>query len=154
MDNTYDTAAGDFVARISSRSRRCLALAQLWSLLFPCPPQSTSAAPALDRWMANRSGPSRNNLGPDRRTVPDRPADALELAAARATIAQFEARLEDRAALVRAAEDRAQAAELDRDRWCALAETLEARPSDPPRAPPSDPAHGPTPRRWWPWRRG
>lgn len=29
----------------------------------------------------------------------------------------MEARLEDRATLVRTAEDRAQAAELDRDRW-------------------------------------
>lgn len=108
---------------------------------------------ALERWTANRPGPSRNNSGPGRESVPDQPADALELAAARATIAQFEARLEERAALVRVAENRAQAAELDRDRWRALAETLAARPSDPPRAPPSNPAHGPAPRRWWPWRR-
>lgn len=68
---------------------------------------------------------------------------ALELAAARATIAQLEARLEDRATLVRAAEDRAQAAELDRDRWRNMAERLV----DPP-APPTPPVRR---RRWWPF---
>lgn len=83
---------------------------------------------------------------------PAQPEDALELAAARATIVQLEARLEDQtaaaAALVRAAEDRARGAELDRDHWRGMAETLAARPTVSPAA--ADP---PSPRRrWWPWR--
>lgn len=73
--------------------------------------------------------------------VPAQDETTLELAAARATIAQLEARLEDRAALVRAAEDRAQAAELERDRWRNMAERL-VEPSGPP-DPPS------RRRRWW-----
>lgn len=56
---------------------------------------------------------------------------ALELAAARATIPQLEARLA--------------ATEQDRDRWRAMAETLAARAPDPP-DPPTPPR-----RRWWPW---
>lgn len=74
---------------------------------------------------------------------------ANDLAAARLTIAQLEVRLEERAALVSAAEARAQMAEADRDRWRALAEKLTDRPAAPPVDLPA-----PLPRRWWPWRRG
>lgn len=79
--------------------------------------------------------------------VPAQDETALELAVARATIAQLEARLEDRAALVRAAEDRAQAAEIDRDNWRSMAERLADRPANPP-AQPDTPARR---RRWWPF---
>ena len=85
----------------------------------------------------------------------DDPAD--DRAAARLTIAQLEARLDERAALVRAAEARAEAAEADRDRWRALAEKLTDRPTAPAAPEPasaSSPASVPSPRRWWPWRRG
>lgn len=74
---------------------------------------------------------------------------ANDLAAAQLTIAQLEVRLEERAALVSAAEARTQMAEADRDRWRALAEKLTDRPTSTP-----DPAPAPSPRRWWPWRRG
>ena len=74
---------------------------------------------------------------------------ANDLAAARLAIAQLEVRLEERAALVSAAEARAQMAEADRDHWRALAEKLADRPT----APPAD-LPAPSPRRWWPWRRG
>ena len=78
---------------------------------------------------------------------------ANDLAAAQLTIAQLEVRLEERTALVSAAEARAQMAEADRDRWRALAEKLTDRPTAPSADPaPSLPA--PPPRRWWPWRRG
>lgn len=70
---------------------------------------------------------------------------AHDLAAARLTIAQLEARLDERAALVRAAEARAQAAEA---LAAQLTELLAARPAQEPDAAPSVP-----PRRWWPWRR-
>ena len=74
-----------------------------------------------------------------------------ELDTARLTIAQMEARLEERTALVSAAEARAQMAEADRDRWRALAEKLTNQPT----APSADPASSrPSSRRWWPWRRG
>lgn len=71
-----------------------------------------------------------------------------DLAAARLTIVQLQVRLDERAALVRAAEARAEAAAAERDRWRAqaekLTELLAAREAP---APPS------LPRRWWPWRR-
>ena len=77
---------------------------------------------------------------------------ANDLASARLTIAQLEVRLEERAALVGAAEARAQMAEADRDRWRALAEKLADRPT----APSADSASSLTspPRRWRFWRRG
>lgn len=119
---------------------------------------------ALDRWNTARADHDRtmtvDRSGPDRSTWADHPKTALALAAARATIAQLEARLEDRAALVRAAEDRAQtaedrtrAAEAERDRWRALAERLTEREA--PQASSSPPSQAaPRPRRWWPWSRG
>ena len=79
----------------------------------------------------------------------DRDNLAEDLAAARLTIAQLEARLEERTALVSAAEARAQTAEADRDRWRALAEKLTDRPALPPVDLPA-----PAPRRWRFWRRG
>ena len=107
---------------------------------------------ALDRWTMDRPGSDRDS--PTDRTKTDRDSPmgrtgadwstlADDLDKARLTIAHMEARLEERAALVRAAE-------ADRDRWRALAEKLTDRPA----APPADlPAQAP-PRRWWPWRRG
>jgi len=70
---------------------------------------------------------------------------AHDLAAARLTIAQLEARLEERAALVRAAEARAQAAEALAQK---LGDLLAARAAPEPVAAPL-----PSPRRWRPWRR-
>ena len=105
---------------------------------------------ALD-WTMDRPGPDRysstDRTKADRDSPMDRPrADwstlADDLDKARLTIAQMEARLEERAALVRAAE-------ADRDRWRALAEKLTDRPAAPPADLPVSP-----PRRWWPWRRG
>lgn len=87
-----------------------------------------------DRTKADRDSPM-DRTGADRSTLAD------DLDKARLTIAQMEARLEERAALVRAAE-------ADRDRWRALAEKLTNRPAAPPADPPA-----PSPRRWWPWRR-
>lgn len=127
------------------------------------------APEALDRWRAARldhdQAPDRiMSMGPDR--IPDRagpdPLSALarDLSEARAQaadacreIAQLQARLDERAALVRAtearaeaAEDRTRAVELDRDRWRAMAERLAERP-----APPADPPSPPR-RAWrWPW---
>ena len=69
--------------------------------------------------------------------------------AARLTIAGLEARLEERAALVRAAEERTQAAEADRDHWRTLADKLTERLAERPVALPPEPP----PRRWWPWRK-
>ena len=106
---------------------------------------------ALDRWTMDRPDPDRDSptdrvkadqdssLG---RTGADWSTLADDLNKARLTIAQMEARLEERAALVRAAE-------ADRDRWRALAEKLTDRPTAPPADPPA-----PAPRRWWPWRHG
>ena len=80
---------------------------------------------------------------------------ARDLAAARLTIAQLEACLAERAALVGAAESRAQSAEEERDRWRIqaekLAELLAVREAlTPALASPSAPRH----RAWrWPWRR-
>lgn len=96
---------------------------------------------AIEEWANAHCAPSEQR--PPEAQVLAQDETALELAAARATIAQLEARLEDRAALVRAAEDRAQAAELDRDRWRNMAERLV----DPP-APPIPPSRR---RRWWPF---
>lgn len=105
---------------------------------------------ALDRWTTDRPGSDRDS--PMDRTEPDRDsligrigADwstlADDLNTARLTIAQMEARLEERAALVRAAE-------ADRDRWRALAEKLTDRPA----APFADPPALPPRRAWrWPW---
>ena len=106
---------------------------------------------ALDRWTMDRPGPDRDSptdrVKADRdsplgRTGADWSTLADDLDKARLTIAQMEARLEERAALVRAAE-------ADRDRWRALAEKLTDRPAAPPADPPA-----PAPRRWWSWRRG
>lgn len=109
---------------------------------------------ALDRWTMDRLGPDRDSPTDRTKADWDTPLGrtganwstlADDLDKARLTIAQMEARLEERAALVRAAE-------ADRDRWRALAEKLTDRPA----APPADPAPSLTspPRRWWPWRRG
>ena len=106
---------------------------------------------ALDHWTMDRLGPDRDSPtdrakadrdSPLGRTGADWSTLADDLDKARLTIAQMEARLEERAALVRAAE-------ADRDRWRALAEKLTDRPVAPPADPPA-----PSPRRWWPWRRG
>ena len=106
---------------------------------------------ALDRWTMDRPVSDRDistdRIEADRdnrvgRTGADWSTLVDELDAARLNIAQMEARLEERAALVRAAE-------ADRDRWRALAEKLTDRPTAPPADPPA-----PAPRRWWPWRRG
>lgn len=105
---------------------------------------------ALDRWTTDRPGSDRDS--PMDRTEPDRDSPigrigadwstlADDLNTARLTIAQMEARLEERAALVRAAE-------ADRDRWRALAEKLTDRPA----APFADPPALPPRRAWrWPW---
>ena len=106
---------------------------------------------ALDRWTMDRPGPDRDS--PTDRVKADRDSPlgrtgaewstlADDLDKARLTIAQMEARLEERAALVRAAE-------ADRDRWRALAEKLTDRPALPPVDLPA-----PAPRRWRFWRRG
>lgn len=106
----------------------------------------------LDRWNAARADHDRtmsaDRAGPDRTTLADHPETALELAAARATIAQLEHRLTDHVALIAAAEDRTRAAEVERDRWRTMAERLAERltPSPPLQA-------APHPRRWWPWAR-
>ena len=106
---------------------------------------------ALDRWTMDRPVSDRDistdRIEADRdnrvgRTGADWSTLVDELDAARLNIAQMEVRLEERAALVRAAE-------ADRDRWRALAEKLTDRPTAPPADPPA-----PAPRRWWPWRRG
>lgn len=88
----------------------------------------------------DRPGPDRDS--PLGRTGADWSTLADDLDKARLTIAQMEARLEERAALVRAAE-------ADRDRWRALAEKLTDRPT----APSADPASSLT-SRWRFWRRG
>lgn len=81
----------------------------------------------------------------------DRDSLAEDLAAARLTIAQLEARLEERAALVSAADARARMAEADRDRWRALAEKLTDRLAERPADPPPEPTAPPR-RAWrWPW---
>ena len=92
---------------------------------------------ALDRWTMNRPSPDRDS--PVGRTGANRSTLADDLDAARLTIAQMEARLEERAALVRAAE-------ADRDRWRTLAEKLTNRSAVPPADPPA-----PLPRRSWRW---
>lgn len=105
---------------------------------------------ALDRWTTDRPGSDRDS--PMDRTKPDRDSPmgrtgadwstlADDLDTARLTIAKMEVRLEERAALVRAAE-------ADRDRWRALAEKLTDRPA----APFADPPVLPPRRTWrWPW---
>ena len=109
---------------------------------------------ALDRWTMDRPGPDRDSptdrVKADRdsplgRTGADWSTLVDDMNKARLTIAQMEARLEERAALVRAAE-------ADRDRWRALAEKLTDRPT----APSADPASSlASPRRRWRfWRRG
>ena len=103
---------------------------------------------ALDRWTMDRLGSDRDSptdrVKADRdsplgRTGADWSTLADDLDTARLTIAQMEARLEERAALV-------QAAEADRDRWRALAEKLTNRSAVPPADPPA-----PLPRRSWRW---
>ena len=109
---------------------------------------------ALDRWTMDRPGPDRDSptdrVKADRdsplgRTGADWSTLADDLDKARLTIAQMEARLEERAALVRTVE-------ADRDHWRALAEKLTDRPT----APSADPAPSLTSarRRWRFWRRG
>lgn len=105
---------------------------------------------ALDRWTMDRPGPDRDSptdrVKADRdsplgRTGADWSTLVDDMNKARLTIAQMEARLEERAALVRAAE-------ADRDRWRALAEKLTDRPA----APFADPPALPPRRAWrWPW---
>lgn len=115
---------------------------------------------ASAHWAANGQRPLDAQPCPPVAQLPAKPAQddpADDRAAARLTIAQLEARLDERAALVRAAEARAEAAEADRDRWRALAEKLTDRPTAPAAPEPasaSSPASVPSPRRWWPWRRG
>lgn len=109
---------------------------------------------ALATWAGAQWAPTGHRL-PDAHScppdahLPAQPAEddpARDLAVARAAIAQLEVRLDERAALVRAAEARAQAAEALAQR---LADLLAARP-----APEPAPAPRPSPsRRWWPWRR-
>lgn len=119
-------------------------------------------AEALDNWAGAQwasSGQRPPNAHPDAHLAlsdahlsgPDRDSLAADLAAARLTVAQLEVRLEERAALVSAAEARARMAEADRDRWQALAakltDRLAERPADPPPEPPAPPRRG-----WrWPW---
>ena len=109
---------------------------------------------ALDRWTMDRPGPDRDSPtdqakadwdSPLGRTGADWSTLADDLDKARLTIAQMEARLEERAALVRTVE-------ADRDHWRALAEKLTDRPT----APSADPAPSLTSarRRWRFWRRG
>ena len=106
---------------------------------------------ALDRWTMDRPVSDRDSptdrVKADRdsplgRTGADWSTLADDLDKARLTIAQMEARLEERAALVRAAE-------ADRDRWRALAEKLTERSAASPVDLPAPPS-----RRWWPWHRG
>lgn len=104
---------------------------------------------ALDYWIADR--PEANKDSPTGRTGADRSTSVDDLVTARLTIAQLKAQLEERAALVSAAEtrihmaeDRTRAAEADRNHWRELAEKLTDRPAAPPASPP---------RRWWSWRR-
>ena len=87
---------------------------------------------ALDRWTMDRLGSDRDSptdrVKADRdsplgRTGADWSTLVDDLDKARLTIAQMEARLEERTALVRATE-------ADRDRWRALAEKLTDRPTD------------------------
>lgn len=132
--------SGDLPARRDNRNR--------WNI----------TAEDLDRWADAQCAPS-GQRPPDAHspahTVAPSVAQyetALALAAARATIAQLELRLEDRAASVRAAEDRTRAAEAERDHWRAMAERL----AEPP-ASQASPAPSPAAsrlRRWWPWSRG
>ena len=82
----------------------------------------------------------------------DRDNLAEDLAAARLTIAHLEARLEERAALVSAAEARAQMAETDRDRWRTLAEKLTDRLAGREAQAPASVPTAPRYRRWWSWR--
>lgn len=129
--------AGNLPARRDNRNR--------WNI----------TAEDLDRWSDAHCAPSGHrppDAHPTAHTVAPSVAQdetALELAAARVTITQLELRLEDRAASVRAAEDRTRAAEVERDRWRAMAEQLAAREAP---SPPPQPL--PRPRRWWPWSRG
>lgn len=106
----------------------------------------------LDNWA--HAHWARSAQRPEDAQAIAQPQDALDLAVARATIAQMEARLEDQAAasaaLVDAAEARARAAEIDRDHWRDLAGVLAARPGTPAAAIPNDPS--PSRRRWWRWR--
>lgn len=111
---------------------------------------------ALERWRAGRPDHDRPmSNDPDRlvdRTSPDHlSALARELAETRAQVAdvrsqnaQLQARLEERASLVRAAEARAQAAEALATK---LADLLAAREAPAPAANPTAPKH----RRWWWW---
>ena len=117
-----------------------------WALSGQCPPDAQPNA-HLAQSDAQLSGADRDS--PADPGGPDRDSLAEDLAAARLTIAQLEARLEERAALVSAADARARMAEADRDCWRALAEKLTDRPA----APPAD-LPAPSPRRWWSWRRG
>lgn len=118
----------------------------------------------LEKWADTQSSPSGQRPHDAHLTAhPDQNETALGLAAARANIAQLEARLDERAALVRMTEMRAQAAEAARagaENRAVAAEALAAKLTDllatcaaaAPAAP--EPAAVPSPRRWWPWRRG
>lgn len=103
---------------------------------------------ALDRWTMDRPGSDRDSPtdrsesdrgSPMGRTEADWSTLANNLETARLSIAQMEARLEERAALVRAAE-------ADRDRWRTLAEKLTDRPAVPLADPPAL-----LPRKTWRW---
>lgn len=113
----------------------------------------------LERWAGTKcslsgQGPSDAHYNahiahPDARlSEANQNESARDLAAARLTIAKLEARLDERAALVRAAEARAQAAE---DLAQKLTNHLAAHAASEPVAalPPTPPPS----RRWWPWRR-
>lgn len=110
----------------------------------------------LERWCAGRSDHDRSvstdHDRPAARTSPDHLSTfARELAEARAQVAdmrsqnaQLQVRLEERAALVRAAEGRAQAAEALAAK---LADLLAAREAPAPAAEPTAPKRW----RWWSW---
>lgn len=120
---------------------------------------------ALDRWRSSRpdhdrTTPIDHDRTPDRtpdRAGPDQIAaltvqltDALAQAAReRVRSAQLEARLDERAAVVRLAEDRARSAERDRDHWRDQVEALTVQTATWTAAL-TRPAP-PSPRRWWQW---
>ena len=125
---------------------------------------------ALERWRADRPDHNRTMTGlhdrsPDRAAPDHLSAVAQELAEARAQVAemqvraeQLETRLDERAALVRMAEDRALASDTARaaaEARAQVAEALAAKLTDILATRPVSAPEPPSPRRrWWPWGRG